>query len=283
LIDLHTHTTASDGSDRPTELIRRAVSAGLKALAITDHDTFEGYWEAREAASAEGLELICGIELETRLSSVHAPQSIHLLAYFVDCAPTTAFIAWVESWQQARRKRNELLASRLRELGLDIDLKEVEALGGRLTGRPHFARLLVQKGYAGSYQEAFARYLDERAPAYVPRQRPELLDAIKQVVAAGGIPVLAHPARLGWPPDLEEGRIGWLAAEGLRGLEAWHSDHGPSQVRRYLGLAQRYGLVPTGGSDYHGAHTPSVRLGYAGDGTPIPDSVLVRLRALVGS
>jgi predicted metal-dependent phosphoesterase TrpH len=169
----------------------------------------------------------------------------------------------------------------LRDRGVDIELGEVEKLGRTLTGRPHFARVLIQRGYVKSFDEAFKRYLGETAPSYVERFAPYVVDAVQRVVAAGGLPVLAHPIRLGFrDPEAEEKFIGELRDGGLRGIEVFHSDHRPADMERYAGIARKYNLAVSGGSDFHGEVKPQISLGTGYNGNlNIPKSVLEALRA----
>jgi 3',5'-nucleoside bisphosphate phosphatase len=264
LIDLHTHSTASDGSFSPQQLVAAADAAGLQALAITDHDTFAGYQEALPHAAAAGLRLVCGLELSTRRSfSPSAPfRSVHLLAYFLNAAPPPSFHQWLASCRQSRHERNHRLAARLQHLGFDIRLEEAQALGKHLTGRPHFAQVMVAKGYVPSLREAFRQYLDESAPAYVERAEPDLHAAIRVVREAGGLASLAHPARL-----VRSSSTHWQALlpdavdAGLLAVEAYHSDHTPEDNALCFDLARKFDLAVTGGSDFHGANKPEVRLG----------------------
>lgn len=263
MIDLHSHTTESDGTFTPAELVQAGLDARLDALAVTDHDTFAGYDLAAPVAAEAGLRLICGIELSTK---VHEParKTVHLLGYFFHAAPSEPFLEWITSMQAARRDRNRRLARKLQTMGVDIQIEEVEALGRSLAGRPHFAKLMVSKGYVPNTTEAFRLYLDESAPGYVDREEPTLAEGIRKIQEAGGLTSLAHPIRLG-KRDLneEEELVGKFAAMSLDAIEAYHSDHSPQDVARYLGYAQKFGLRVTGGSDFHGENKPSVRLGQA--------------------
>ncbi len=261
MIDLHTHTTESDGTYTPHQLIEAATKAGLEALAITDHDTFAGYEQALPYAQAAGLPVYCGIELSTALGNPKQ-RTAHLLGYFPNGAASHGFRDWLAGMQAARRDRNQRMAQRLQSLGLDVHIDEVNALGRSMAGRPHFARLLVQKGYVGSQQEAFDRYLDEAAPGYVDREEPTLEEAIRLINDAGGVSSLAHPVRLGKrDATAEEELIKKMADEGLKAIEVYHSDHTEQDTARYLGYAQKFGLKVTGGSDFHGDNKPSIRLG----------------------
>lgn len=261
MIDLHTHTTESDGTYSPQELVEAGHRLGLDGMAITDHDTFAGYEKARPLADAAGLNLLCGIELSTALGNPKT-KTVHLLGYFFKQPPSADFQNWVLQMQEGRRDRNERLVLRLQSLGVDIQLAEVNALGRSMTGRPHFARLLVSKGYCSSIQDAFKKYLDEAAPGYVDRDEPKLEDAIRRVNEAGGISTLAHPIRLGKRNHDEEAElIGQIAGAGLRAIEVYHSDQTAADSARYLGIAQKNGLLVTGGSDFHGDNKPSIHLG----------------------
>jgi predicted metal-dependent phosphoesterase TrpH len=276
LIDLHSHTTASDGTDSPAELVARAAAVGLEALAITDHDTFTGYEEALPYAKSANLELHCGIEISTR----HLGKTIHLLGYFFNAPPTREFQDWVIFMQRTRRERNVKLIAKLQSLGLDIELDEVEGIGRSMTGRPHFALVLMKKGYVASVQEAFKVYLGDEASAHVERESVALAEAIRMVNGAGGLSVLAHPIRLGKRDHAqEEALIADLCRAGLRGIEVWHSDHRRSDCERYERYAHTYGLAMTGGSDFHGYVKPNIELGTGIAGNlSVPRSVLDALR-----
>ncbi|HEV8038475.1 MAG TPA: PHP domain-containing protein [Bryobacteraceae bacterium] len=279
MIDLHTHTNESDGSCTPLELVDRALAIGLEALAISDHDTFAGYDQAREPARAYGLDLVCGIELSVRMSR-DKRRTVHVLAYFLHSPPSAEFRGWVGELLASRRERNLRLVAKLQSMGVPIELSEVERFGRTLTGRPHFARVLIQKGYAADYDDAFRRYFGESGPAFVERHGPEISEAAAQVSAAGGLAVLAHPIRLGVrDAAAEEALIQDLKDAGLAGLEVYHSDHSPDDVRRYAEIAKKYGLAVTGGSDFHGDAKPDIALGTGRNGNlDIPRSVLYVLR-----
>jgi hypothetical protein len=279
VIDLHSHTNESDGTFTPLELVELAVESGVEALAISDHDTFAGYDQALHEAQARGLDLICGIELSTR--DPGKARAVHLLAYFLRQPPPAEFRAWLGELIEGRRDRNRRLIASLREQGVEIELAEVERLGRTLTGRPHFARILMDKGYAANYEDAFRRYLGETAPTFVERYAPDVPVAIGRVLEAGGLPVLAHPIRLGLRDlDTEAKFIGELKDAGLRGIEVFHSDHRPTDMLRYAGIARKYKLLVTGGSDFHGDIKPQISLGTGYHGNlNIPMTVLNDLRA----
>jgi predicted metal-dependent phosphoesterase TrpH len=272
LIDLHSHTNESDGTCSPEELIAEAVRAGVTTLGITDHDTFKGFDLAQEYAPAAGVELVCGIELSTKLHG----HSVHLLGYFLGNGCMTEFRTWILDQQAARRDRNIRLVARLRELGFDITLEEAEARGRGTTARPHFAQILLEKGYVTSYRQAFDDYLDESAKGYVYRREPQFAEGVGIIRKAGGIASLAHPIRVkGDIPAL----MPELCDSGLNAIEAYHSDHSETDTELYLALANHYGLLVTGGSDFHGAVKPGVTLGRGLNGNlNIPDDLLDRLK-----
>jgi hypothetical protein len=267
LIDLHSHTDESDGTCSPAQLVAEAQRAGVTILGITDHDTFKGYDDALAAAAEAGLQLICGIELSTKLQG----HSAHLLGYFLDARNLGEFRAWIAGQQAERRDRNARLAIRLQELGFDVTLAEAEARGRGMTGRPHFAQIMVEKGYVANLRQAFDDYLDESAKGYVFRREPQFAEGVARIRAAGGIASLAHPVRV--KGDIAA-LMPELCASGLNAIEAYHSDHSAEDTELYLGLASRYGLRVTGGSDYHGAIKPNVTLGSVG----MPDDLVDRLR-----
>jgi predicted metal-dependent phosphoesterase TrpH len=281
VIDLHTHTNESDGTCTPLELVDRALAMGLEALAISDHDTFAGYDQAAEPARAYGLDLACGIELSTRLDANGLKRgTVHLLGYFLHQPPAVEFRDWLGELQAARRERNVRLIAKLQSLGVEIELVEVERIGRTLTGRPHFARVLIQKGYAANWEEAFRKYLGESAPGFVEREAPDVPTGIQRIISGGGLPVLAHPVRLGIRNSAaEESLISKLRDAGLRGIEVYHSDHSDSDQARYREIARKFALAVTGGSDFHGDVKPGVALGTGVSGSlNIPRSILDDLR-----
>lgn len=245
------------------ELVELAVRAGVKTLAITDHDTFSAHAAAKPRALELGVRLVTGVEISTRARN----RSVHLLAYWFHQEPPVAFVEWLAQMLEIRRERNRKLAARLRELGLNITLEDAEALGRTVTGRVHFAKVLIARGYAGSINEAFDRYIGESAPGYVLMEDPKTTVAVEVVRRYGGVPVLAHPVRLGMrEAEDEEAFVREQVEAGLLGLEVMHSDHDARLRERYLELAGRYGLLCSGGSDYHGAVKPNIALGRGIDG-----------------
>jgi 3',5'-nucleoside bisphosphate phosphatase len=281
LIDLHSHTDRSDGTFTPAELVAEAQRIGLTALGITDHDTFAGYDAALPHAQAAGLELICGIELSTR----YLGQSVHLLGYFPVTPPSADFRKWLDYMLEMRRDRNNRLIAKLQSLGVEITLAEVESMGRTLTGRPHFAKVLVEKGYAKDIQDAFDLYLDESARGFVQRQEVSMEEALERMLGSGGVPSLAHPVRVAKNNWEKLGAyVEDLAGLGLRAVEVFHSDHSPENVAYYQTLADRNRLGITGGSDFHGTVKPLISLGTGKrNNLRVPDEVLEQLKRLATS
>lgn len=275
MIDLHCHTRESDGTDTPQALVAIAADAGITTLSITDHDTFAGYDAARPHAWKAGIELICGVELSCR----HEEKTVHLLGYFAgpDGAPAE-FRDWVAGILTSRTERNAKLIAKLNGMGIAITLEEVMAIGGSVTGRPHFANVLVAKGYAADRNDAFRRLIGEEGSAFVERIGPTLADAAGRIRAAGGVSSLAHPVRIGYfrEPERELALMASLREAGLSAVEVYHSDHTPALSARYLEFANLLGLLQTGGSDYHGANKPGLQLG----SVPVPPIVMDGLRSI---
>jgi predicted metal-dependent phosphoesterase TrpH len=273
VIDLHTHTSESDGTDAPAELLTAAAEAGIRCLSITDHDTFAGFDSIFDLASDHGVRLWCGVEL----SCLHESKTVHLLGYFGWQGPPQRFRDWVNRILDSRRERNLKLIDRLNALGCQIALAEVEQYGRSVTGRPHFARVLVEKGYAKDRNDAFHRFIGEEGSAFVERHGPSLTDAIEEIKVCGGVSSLAHPVRLGMfrSPENELQLFASLREAGLDAIEVYHSDHAGYLVERYSEFAALLGLLETGGSDYHGANKPGIALG----SVPVPASVLQGLEA----
>jgi predicted metal-dependent phosphoesterase TrpH len=281
MIDLHTHTDRSDGTFTPEELVHEALRVGLSAIAITDHDTFAGYDDAVPFAEKAGLEVICGIEVSTRYQG----SSVHLLGYFPITLPSTDIRQWLNFLQENRRDRNTRLIEKLRSVGVEITLEEVEKKGRTLTARPHFARVLVEKGYATDIQQAFDLFLDESAKAFVQRHEVPIEEALERILASGGVPSLAHPIRVAknnWSKIANA--VEDLAGYGLRAVEVYHSDHSPENVSYYKTLADRFGLGITGGSDFHGGNKPLIQLGTGlRNNLNIPNTLLDNLKSVAKS
>ncbi len=278
MIDLHTHTDRSDGSTDPGDLVRQAISIGVEALGIADHDTLAGYDAALPVAQATGLDLICAVELSTRPGEPATPgkreRSVHVLGYWLHNAPTPEFRAWLKTQQESRRQRNLHLVAKLQQLGLNITLQDAEVYGRNQVGRPHFARVLLDKGYVRTMQEAFDLYLADDAKAAVDRDEPTLDEGVRRIVEGGGLASLAHPTRLHQRGPNLAALVEHLTTIGLRGIEVFHTEHAPTDTAEFAELAVRFDLIPTGGSDFHGANKPGIELA-AGN---IPYTVLANMR-----
>jgi len=277
-IDLHCHSTASDGTLSPTEVVALATRNGLSALALTDHDTIAGLGEAADAAGNAGIDFLPGIEISC---DVPRPATMHLLGYGVD--PHSPILHdLTRRLIEARDDRNPRIIRKLNELGVAITMEEVEAeAGGDVVGRPHMAAILHRKGYVSSIKQAFDKYLGQGAAAYFDKERLTPTQAIEMVRRSGGLPVLAHPVQLRTENDAQLDRIlKDLVDHGLVGVEVIHSDHDAALVQKYSTLADRYGLLKTGGSDFHGTNKKDINLGTA-HGRRIPrdfyDALVERL------
>jgi len=262
-IDLHIHTTASDGTFTPEQVISHAHQLKLKAIAITDHDTVAGSKDALRSGVPPSLGFLTGVEISSTPPPFYPGSgSFHLLGYSIRL-DDPKLNRTLEKLQHARKNRNPAIINRLNELGISITLDEVrkEAGEGQL-GRPHIAQLMVKKGVVASIDEAFDQFLGTGKPAYVDKQRVECFKAIKIILNAGGVPVLAHPGLLDYKTEnqLDE-LIGKLKKAGIQGVEVYYSGHTPDQTRLYTELAQRHDLLMTGGSDFHGAIQPEIEMG----------------------
>jgi len=275
VIDLHTHSTASDGSDSPSQLIELAKRNGLTAIALTDHDTVEGLAEARAAAAEVGVRLVQGCELSCEVG----PATMHLLVYFLADTPGPLQDR-LQGLQAARADRNRRIVTVLQDHGLDVTLEEIlDEAGGGSVGRPHVAGVLLRKGYVTSVQEAFDVWLGKGKPAYLDRDRLLPAEAIALAHASGAVGVLAHPTSLGFDaPELERFVAG-LAADGLDGMECEYGRYGPDLRAALRSLAARLGLAVTGGSDYHGRYKPDIALGTALGDLAVSDDLLEGLEA----
>jgi predicted metal-dependent phosphoesterase TrpH len=252
-IDLHTHSSVSDGTETPAELIRAAVAAGLGTVALTDHDSTAGWSEAFAAAAGTGLTVIPGMELSTN----YGPASVHMLAYLFNPLDG-AIIAETARIRDGRLHRAERIVERI---GLDYDLTWNDVLAqssdGATLGRPHIADALVAKGHVLDRSAAFASILHWRSGYYEKYYAPSPLEGVRMIVAAGGAPVLAHPATHGRYRVIEEGAVAELVDAGLVGLEVGHRDNTDDGKERLIELAKKYDLVVTGSSDYHGEGKPN--------------------------
>jgi 3',5'-nucleoside bisphosphate phosphatase len=275
-VDLHLHTTASDGVMTPSQIVNYAKNKGLLAIAITDHDTIEGLEEGIVEGDRIGLEVIPGIEI----SAEHSPGSMHLLGFFIDiCHPLLK--ERLGYLQRARAERNPRMVEKLNKLGVDVTFDEVlKASGGGQVGRPHFAQVLIEKGYVRNFQEAFDRFLKKGASAYVEKMRFSPEESIHFINEANGVAVLAHPntLQLNGYSELED-LILRLVKRGLRGIEVYYPEHSALDVAQYKKLAERHGLLVTGGTDYHGIEKNGLDIGVGRGEMRLPYAMVENLRA----
>jgi predicted metal-dependent phosphoesterase TrpH len=267
-VDLHSHSTASDGTLAPAEVVRRAKDAGVVGLALTDHDTIAGLAEAADEAARQGITFVPGIEISA-VSPVQA-GTLHILGYCID--PQNAVLTeMARQLIEARDNRNPQIIAALQKLGIQITMEEATAQAqGGVLGRPHIAALLVKKGAVKTIKQAFDEYLGTGGRAYYDKERLAPGDAIGRIRQAGGLAVLAHPVQLRTGNDAQLlNVIKDLVDLGLAGIEVIHSDHGAAEVERYTGLADRYNLLKTGGSDFHGSNKKDINLGIA-NGRRVP-------------
>lgn len=247
-VDLHMHTTASDGTNAPSENVRLAKAAGLYAIAITDHDTVAGFAEARLAGQQQGIHIVPGVEIST----VANGQDIHILGYYMN-VDDALLLSRLRQLRNTREERNTLILDRLQELGMAITMEEVlEQAGKRVLsdetiGRPHIASVLLNKGHVSSISEAFDRYLGKGGAAYVNAPRITPFDAVDWIKEAGGAAVVAHPGLYG-----DDALVESIVQYGAVGIEAYHSDHSMEDEARYAAMATRLGVLVTAGSDFHG-------------------------------
>ena len=262
-IDLHIHSTASDGSLTPADIIDHAQKLNLAAIAITDHDSIDGSKEALQIGIPPSLNFLTGVEI----SAAHPPffpgsGSFHILGYDIHLDDRDLNRA-LSNLQDARKNRNPEILSRLKKLGLQLSLEEVnQEVGTAQLGRPHIAYAMLKKGYVASIDEAFDKYLGTKRPAYVDKERIECEQAIKIIRKAGGIPVLAHPALLNIENNQKlDALLQNLMKIGLAGIEVYYPEHSPQQIRQYTELARKHDLLMTGGTDFHGTIMPEIKMG----------------------
>jgi predicted metal-dependent phosphoesterase TrpH len=275
-VDLHLHTTASDGVMTPSEIVRYAKAKGLQAIAITDHDTIEGLEEGLSEGNRIAFEVIPGIEI----SAEHSPGSMHLLGFLIDMHHPL-LNERLRHLQKARAERNPKIVEKLNQLGIEVTYEEVrKASGGGQVGRPHVAEVLLEKGYVRSFQEAFDRFLRKGAPAYVEKFRYTAKESIHFINEANGVAVLAHPNTLNMKgySALENLLLG-LVKEGLKGIEVYYPEHNALEVAQYEKLAKRFGLLITGGTDYHGIEKDGLDIGVGRGEMNLPYSLVEGLKA----
>jgi hypothetical protein len=279
MIDLHTHSTASDGSLTPEKLVERAVALGLTALALTDHDTVAGVGRAAARARDAGLLLIPGVEIEIERES----GEFHLLGLALT-DNRTRLEAALSRVQAARRDRNLRMVEKFQRAGIDITMEELKAVAGEeIVSRAHFARLLVRKKLASSIDGAFKRFIGKGMQFYEPRACLPLREATSLIREAGGVAVIAHPVSLGVRGPALRTLVQACRDQGVSGIEAWHPNHTLKETHRLEKLAAGLGMIVTGGSDFHGDHIPQRRLGFTSEGREIPDTFLEALWSAAGA
>jgi predicted metal-dependent phosphoesterase TrpH len=276
MIDLHTHSTISDGSVSPAGLIAMAREAGLSAIALTDHDTTDGLAEFLQAGSQTSIKAIPGVEISCILDGL----SLHLVGLFIE-KDNSVLQRLLQTIRQGRQTRNLQILNSLNRLGHPITYEEVEALsGGGVIGRPHIAQALVQRGICSSIREAFDRFLGNRASACQPRYQPAPVEGIRAIHAAGGLAIWAHPLGFRF---MTIDRVRQLASQlqtaGLDGIEFYYSEYSPEQERIVQEVGVELGLLASGGSDFHGATIPNTHLGVGKGNLRIPDELIPPLEA----
>lgn len=265
-VDLHTHTTASDGLLSPEALIALAREAGVGVLAVADHDSTDAVDPAMAAGARVGMDVIPAVEINTDSDE----SELHVLGYYLDHHQPW-FQQFLQQLRDGRVNRAVKMVEKLNAMGISIDFARVQALAEGAVGRPHVARAMVEAGVVGSTEEAFEKYLGRNGPAYVERMKLSPQEAVQVILRAGGIPVLAHP---GW--GVKDEMIPLLTQSGLEGLEVYYPDHTPATVVHYLELAQRFGLLVTGGTDFHGGDLATK----VGPGSQyVPADVVEKLKA----
>jgi predicted metal-dependent phosphoesterase TrpH len=280
-IDLHIHTTASDGTYTPAEVILRAQKLKLKAIAITDHDTVAGSSEALNSGIPPALDFLTGVEISAAPPPSYPHSgSFHLLGYSVRLN-NTELNQTLEKLQKARKNRNPAIIDRLKKLDIQLTLDEVrQEVGEAQLGRPHIARMMVKKGVVASIDEAFDKFLGVDKPAYVDKYRVRCSKAIDVILGSGGIPVLAHPGLLDYENEEQlDDLIGQLKKMGIKGIEVYYSEHNPDQTRLFAELARRHNLLMTGGTDFHGAIHPEIEMGSGKGDLFVPYELYLKLTA----
>jgi 3',5'-nucleoside bisphosphate phosphatase len=276
MIDLHSHSTASDGSRSPEGLVELALETGLTVLALTDHDTLDGVDPAAARARGTALTLVPGVEIEIE----HDGGEFHLLglALFGDRGRLQESLVRL---RQARRERNTRMVARMQAAGMAITEEELAATaGGPVISRAHFARLLVRKKIVSSIDQAFKKLIGKGQPYYEPRLCLPLREATALITEAGGVAVVAHPLSLGLRGPALKTRLASFHDQGVGGIEAWHPTHEVKDCRKLESMARQLGMVVTGGSDFHGEHVPQRRLGYTAGGRAVPAELINSLPPL---
>lgn len=275
MIDLHTHSVYSDGTNLPSELVAMAEKRGLAALALTDHDTVGGIPDLFSAAENSTVEAVAGIELSAECDR----GTMHILGYFIDHT-CPALLKKIKKVQEGRELRNTGILKKLNKLGSVLLWSDVEKHAGKdVVGRPHFAAALVERGHVKSKKAAFDLLLAKGRPGYVERYRYTSQECIELVRAAGGIPVLAHPATIYLSEEKLFALVSELKDAGLGGIETYYAENKPENIRRFSEWADKLDLIRTGGTDFHGKNTPDLKLGTGFGQLRVPDEVLEQLKA----
>lgn len=271
-IDLHTHSTFSDGTFTPLQLVKYAEEKGLKAFAITDHDTTEGIKEAKSIET--NVEVISGVEISTRYDK----KEIHIVGLYVN-ENDADLNKQLKYYREKRVTRNFEILEKLNSLGVDITIDDVkESCTGDVISRAHIGKALVSKGFVGSYTEAFDRYLGDNKCAYVPRETLNYEESMELITKAGGVPVLAHPLLYKMSDTNLENMMVKLRQKGLKAVEVYYSTHSNSDTQHVMAMANRVGLIYSGGSDFHGATKPKIDMGTGMGKLAVPYEILEKIR-----
>lgn len=271
-IDLHTHSTFSDGTFTPLQLVKYAEEKGLKAFALTDHDTTEGIKEAKSIET--NVEVISGVEISTRYDK----KEIHIVGLYIN-ENDTDLNKQLKYYREKRVTRNFEILEKLNSLGVDITIDDVkESCTGDVISRAHIAKALVSKGFVGSYTEAFDRYLGDNKCAYVPRETLNYEESMELITKAGGVPVLAHPLLYKMSDTNLENMMVKLRQKGLKAVEVYYSTHSNSDTQHVMAMANRVGLIYSGGSDFHGATKPKIDMGTGMGKLAVPYEILEKIR-----
>lgn len=275
-VDLHVHTTASDGTFSPAEAVRLARDIGLSAIAVTDHDTVSGFAKAETEGRSLGIEVVPGIEISTKYGG-----AVHILGYFID-PDCPELRQELEMLVQDRDERNRKIVKLMEDDGLPVTYEEMQRRFGEVIGRPHFAQILVELGLARDIKDGFERYVNRGQKYYLPRRFISIDDSIELIRIAGGVPVLAHPFQYKLTDAALRDLIEHCLEHGLMGMECLYSGYSQEQSAYLMALAKEYRLITTGGSDFHGANKPHIRLGDGMGGLNVPYEFLETLKAAAG-